>query len=105
MGRVHPLRTNRLCAPIALAPAAPPAAAPPLVLKAGQVTTRHDRFAGQSGLPAAPPQAARSHGSVHAARAVRAARAPKGRATRQALDALLGSGAIDQRTHDADRAS
>src|SRR5204862_4082226 len=34
-----------------------------------------------------------------------AARAPKGRATRQALDALLGTGAIDQRTHDADLAS
>src|SRR5436305_1187337 len=102
MGRVHPLRTTGLCALLALAFAAPAAAAPVLVLKGGHVTTRHARFAGPSDLPAAP---AAARASVHAASAARAARAPKGRATRQALDSLLSSGAIDQRTHDADRAS
>src|SRR2546423_13302326 len=100
MGRVRPLRTTGLCTLLALAFAAPAPAAPVLVLKNGHVTTRHERFAGPSGLPRAP-RAAPGQGSVHAA----AARPPKGRATRNALDALLASGAIDQRTHDADRAS
>lgn len=99
---MHPLRTAGLCGLLALVLAAPAAAAPVLVLKNGHVTTRHERFAGPSDLPA-PPAAAR--GSLHAASAARARRAPKGRATRQALDSLLSSGAIDQRTHDGDRAS
>ena len=99
---MHPLRTTGLGALLALALATPAAAAPVLVLQGGHVTTRHERFAGPSDLPA-PPAAGR--GSMHAASAARAARAPKGRATRQALDSLLSSGAIDQRTHDADRAS
>src|SRR3954454_168922 len=102
MGRVHPLLATGLCAVLALVLAAPAAAAPVLVLKNGHVTTRHERFAGPRDLPA-PPAAAR--GSLHAASAARARRAPKGRATRQAIDSLLSSGAIDQRTHDADRAS
>src|SRR5436305_3348509 len=102
MGRVRPLRTTGLPAVLALGLAAPAAAAPVLVLKDGHATTRHERFAGASDLPA-PAAAAQpaSRGSLHAA----APRAPKGRATRNALDALLASGAIDQRTHDADRAS
>src|SRR4051794_38666656 len=98
MGRVLPLRTAGLGALLALVLAAPAAAAPVLILKHGHVTTRDERFAGPSDLPG--PRAAPPSAQVRAARA-----APKGRATRQALDALLTSGAIDGRTHDADRAS
>jgi hypothetical protein len=102
MTRVLDLRTAGVGALLALLVAAPAQAAPVLVLEHGRVTTRHERFAGPSELPApsaAPRSAARAQVSAAAARA------PMGRATRQALDALLGSGAIDQRAHDADRAS
>jgi hypothetical protein len=107
MGRVHLLRSAGTAALLALAFAAPAAAAPVLVLKHGRVTVRHERFVGQSDLPGARTPAAPVSRPAAQASAARAhtARPPKGRATRTALDALLGSGAIDQRTHDADRAS
>src|SRR4051794_16493799 len=101
MGGVRHLRTAGLAAALALGMAAPAAAAPVLVLKDGHVATKHERFAGVGDLRSAPVP--KSSG-VQAARAT-AARAPKGRATRQGLDALLARGAIDKRTHDADVAS
>jgi hypothetical protein len=102
MRRVLKLRTVGLGAAMGVLAAAPAHAAPVLVLKHGHVTTRHERFAGASDLPA-PPAAPRSAAWARVSAA--AARPPRGRATRQALDSLLGGGAIDQRTHDADLAS
>jgi hypothetical protein len=81
----------------ALACAAPAAAQPVLVLHGHHVVKRHVRFAGASDL--APPPAA-------AAPLAKPKKAPaKGRPTRDALDALLASGQIDQPTHDAHTAT
>lgn len=68
-------------------------AQPVLVLHGKQTTVRHERFAGPTNLPstATRPKAATK-------------RKPLGRPTRDALDALLGSGQIDQAEHDADTA-
>jgi hypothetical protein len=79
----------------ALACTAQAAGAPVLVLHGKRVVVRHERFAGPSELtpPAASPR-------PPAARRRQAAPAPKGRPTRDALDALLAQGQIDQPTHD-----
>src|SRR5436305_4826061 len=78
--------------------AAPAAASPVLVLQRHHVAVRQERFAGPSELTAPP----RARGPV--ARAA-AHRPPPGRGTRQALDALLAQGQIDQQTHDTDLAT
>lgn len=82
---------------LALATAAPAAASPVLELR-GKHVVKHDvRFAGQTNLPAL----------AGAARPVakRKAPPPLGRPTRDALDALLASGQIDQTTYDANTAT
>jgi D-glucuronyl C5-epimerase C-terminus len=70
-------------------------AAPVLVLDGGKVERRLERFAGPDQLPGTT-RVATATARAHAA----AKRPPRGRATRQALDALLDSGQIDQATHD-----
>jgi hypothetical protein len=77
-----------------LACAAPAAAAPVLELHGKRVAKREIRFAGATELPTPPASAA-------APRAKRQKPPPKGRPTRDALDALLGSGQIDQPAYDA----
>jgi hypothetical protein len=74
-----------------------------LVLKHGEVAVQHERLLGPSSFPTPPaelPQAARRASAAAAKKP-----APKGRATRLALDELLASGAIDQPTRDARQAS
>jgi hypothetical protein len=84
----------------ALACAVPEAAASPvLTLRGHDVVKRQVPFAGPTDLP--PPPAP----GPGDARAKRKAAPPKGRPTRDALDALLASGQIDQPTHDADTAT
>jgi hypothetical protein len=105
MGRVLRVRTGGLVvALLALFFAAPAGAAPVLVLKDGHVKVRHERFAGRSDFPRASNTAS-PRSSTAAVTAAKAPRAPKGRATRQALDVLLSQGLIDQPTHDARLAS
>ncbi|MEY2517897.1 MAG: hypothetical protein QOJ89_5261, partial [bacterium] len=65
-------------------------AAPVLILDKRGITVRHERFAGSTEMPAA-------RGRASAAKK----RAPLGRPARDALDALLASGQIDQAAHDA----
>jgi hypothetical protein len=79
-----------LPAVLALACAGTAQAAPVTVLHGKHTTVLHERFAGSTELP---PTRAR----VKPARK----RAPLGRPTRDALDALLASGQIDQQAHDA----
>src|SRR4051794_9172138 len=77
---------------VALAGAAPAAASPVLTLHGKHVVKRHMRFAGPTELPGPPrtkPKAA----------------VAKGRPTRDALDALLAGGQIDQAAHDSSTAS
>ncbi len=69
-------------------------ASPVLVLHGTHVSERNERFSGQTELT--PPPA----GAV-ATRRERRQTLPKGRATRDALAALLAQGQIDQPTHDA----
>jgi hypothetical protein len=72
---------------------------PVLVLENGQVQTKRERFLGPTALPAAGAATrARAHAAVKR-------KAPRGRATRLALDALLAGGAIDQPTRDARQSS
>jgi D-glucuronyl C5-epimerase C-terminus len=93
-----------------LLPAAPAAHARPagtlhavLVLRDGAVHVKRERFLGETGL-VAPPDKAHTAPARASAAAVKKT-PPKGRATRQALDALLAQGAIDQPTRDARQAS
>jgi hypothetical protein len=65
---------------------------PVLVLNDGKVERKLERFLGPDELPAA-----RTRPRAHTA----ASKPPKGRATRQALEALIASGQIDQPTFDA----
>jgi hypothetical protein len=79
-----------------LAWAAPASGAPVLELHGKRVVKRDLRFAGPTELPAVPGSPGPS------ARGKRQAKPPpKGRPTRDALDALLASGQIDQAAHDA----
>src|SRR4051794_28697492 len=86
-------------------PAAAPAhAAQPtlgrvLVLRDGNVHVKRERFLGPTLLPATHAPAR------HNALAAAAKKAPRGRATRLALDELVAQGAIDQATRDARQAS
>jgi hypothetical protein len=80
----------------ALACAAPAAAEPVLELHGNDVVKRNLSFAGATDLPA-PPRAQ----SLMAKRKAPA----KGRPTRDALDALLASGQIDQTAYDAHTAT
>lgn len=68
-----------------------------LVLQGRHVHTRHESFAGPTELtpPRGGPRAAARAG------ASAARRPPKGRPTRDALDAALAAGQIDQATYDA----
>jgi hypothetical protein len=76
-------------------------ASPVLVLDGTHVTVRNERFLGPTELPAAP--AARRASSPHAT-AAGAKKPPAGRQARDAIDALLAQGAIDQPTRDARQA-
>jgi hypothetical protein len=76
---------------IALAFAASAEAAPVLVLHGKHTTVQHQRFAGSTELPR----------TAQRVTAAATKRAPLGRPTRDALDALLSSGQIDQAAHDA----
>jgi hypothetical protein len=69
-----------------------------LVLSHHRVHVRSERFAGPTELPGTPPT------QRPAARAATAKKAPRGRATRVAIDNLLAQAAIDQPTHDARQA-
>lgn len=81
-----------------------------LVLSLGHVHARTEQFLGATELPAigrSPASGARASASAARALALRprASRAttkrpPRGRATRQAIDALLAAGQIDQPTRD-----
>src|SRR3954453_4012702 len=88
-----------------LLPAAAPAhAAQPtlgrvLVLRDGDVHVKRERFLGPTSLRATHAPAR------HKAFAAAAKKAPRGRATRLALDELLAQGAIDQATRDARQAA
>lgn len=79
----------------ALACAAPAAAQPVLVLQGDRVVTRQVPFAGASDLPRPPASASPG------VRAKPKAAPAEGRPTRDALDALLASGQIDQSAYDA----
>ncbi len=88
--RFHQLFTAALATSLALIFSGSALAAPVTVLHGKRTTVRHERFAGPTELP-------HSSHRIHAARK----RAPLGRPTRDALDALLRAGQIDQATHDA----
>jgi phage tail protein X len=108
MGRTTALLLGALVA--LLCAAAQAAAAPVLVLKDGRVHVRQERFAGPSELPRAGHakrhrHAARRHHRRRDVAHAASHRAPRGRATRQALDALLAAGVIGQATRDAHQAT
>jgi hypothetical protein len=86
-------------APAAAAKAASRHAATVLVLDHGRIERRRQSFAGPTELT--PYAATASAGQRPRAGASAAKRAPKGRATRQAIDRLLAEGQIDQATRDA----
>jgi hypothetical protein len=93
---VRAIRTAVLAALLALACAGSAAASPVLVLHGHSVAERDLRFSGPTELTPPPP------GAVTRPRAKsRAKPPPKGRPTRDALDALLAEGQIDQATRDA----
>jgi D-glucuronyl C5-epimerase-like protein len=73
---------------------------PVLVLRDGKVHVKRERFLGPTAL-AGTRAPARAVASAAAAKK----KAPRGRATRLALDELLAQGAIDQPTRDARQAS
>jgi hypothetical protein len=90
---VRAARIAVLAAIAVLGIAAQAAASPVLVLHGKRVAVRDERFSGPTELTPPPATAP--------ARRERRQTAPKGRATRDALDALLAQGQIDQPTHDA----
>jgi hypothetical protein len=99
------MRALVICLAVLFAAAAPAAAAsgqlaPVLVLKNGHVATKRERFLGPTELPGS---AGARPALAHAAASKK--RAPRGKATRLALDALLASGQIDQATRDVRQAS
>ena len=68
-----------------------------LVLSHGRVHAQVERFLGATELPRTGTA---GRGSAGRASAAATRRPPRGRATRQAIDALLATGAIDQPTRD-----
>jgi hypothetical protein len=88
---------------LALAPAAPAATHSErvLVLQHGHVHARSEQFTGITDLPGRAPSPSPSH----VASAAATKKAPRGRATRQAIDNLLAQGQIDQPTHDTRQAA
>ncbi|MFL5842794.1 MAG: D-glucuronyl C5-epimerase family protein [Thermoleophilaceae bacterium] len=75
-------------------------AAPVLVLHGTHVQVRNERFLGPTELPAtAAPRSASARAGASAVK-----KPPAGRQTRDAIDALLAQGAIDQPTRDARQA-
>lgn len=73
-----------------------------LVLEHGHVHARSERFLGPTELPrAGSPLRPRAGARSARASAASTKKPPRGRATRQALDALLAGAQIDQATHDA----
>src|SRR4051812_37246801 len=90
---------------VSSAAAVPAAAAPAgrlepvLVLKHGKVSVHRERFLGPTSLPGLTPQ------RVLASAAAAKKKAPRGRATRLAIDDLLAQGLIDQPTRDARQVS
>src|SRR5689334_12018716 len=102
MGR---LRIAAAAAVLVLLPAGDAIAAPGqvarvLVLDKGHVSVKRERFLGPTALPGKPPRP-----RATAAIATAKKKAPRGRATRLALDDLLAQGAIDQATRDTRQAS
>jgi Spy/CpxP family protein refolding chaperone len=91
---VRAIRIAALAAVAALACAAQAAAAPVLVLHGKRAVMRHERFLGPTELT--PPSVAPPEPSRQRPRQA----LPKGRSTRDALDALLAQGQIDQASHD-----
>jgi hypothetical protein len=89
-----------LLLPAGAAHAATGRLAPVLVLQDGKVHTERQRFLGPAGLPAAAGPPRRPTATTAAKK-----KAPRGRATRLALDNLLAQGAIDQATRDVRQAS
>src|SRR4051812_30475413 len=75
--------------------------APVLVLDNGRVHVKRERFLGPTALPGSARSAARPTAAAAAAKK----KAPRGRATRLAIDKLLAQGAIDQATRDTRQAS
>ena len=99
------LSTAVLAAGLLLPAAAPAHAAPGqtepvLVLRDGRVHVQRERFVGPTSLPAT-----RAAAAPRAAAAAAKKKAPRGRATRLAIDELLAQGVIDQATRDARQAS
>jgi hypothetical protein len=75
--------------------------APVLVLDNGRVHVKRERFLGPTALPGNARSAARPAAAAAGAKK----KAPRGRATRLAIDKLLAQGAIDQATRDTRQAS
>ncbi|HEX6712353.1 MAG TPA: D-glucuronyl C5-epimerase family protein [Thermoleophilaceae bacterium] len=73
---------------------------PVLVLENGRVHVKRERFLGPTTLPGATRAPTHPRATAAAKK-----KAPRGRATRLALDGLLAQGAIDQPTRDARQAS
>jgi D-glucuronyl C5-epimerase C-terminus len=73
---------------------------PVLVLRDGKVHVKRERFLGPTSLAGT-----RASGRATASAAAAKKKAPRGRATRLALDELLAQGAIDQPTRDARQAA
>lgn len=74
-----------------------------LVLEDGRVHVKHERFAGPTSLPGERRMARMAH--PHASASATKKKAPRGRATRLAIDSLLAQGAIDQPIRDARQAT
>src|SRR4051794_29309772 len=89
-----------LLLPAVAAQAASGEISPVLVLRDGKVHVKRERFIGPTSLAGtrAPTRPAASAAATKK-------KAPRGRATRLALDELLAQGAIDQATRDARQAS
>src|SRR3954447_24762742 len=99
------MRTLVISLAFLFAVAAPASAAsgelsPVLVLQRGHVTQKRERFLGPTELPGSTGG---RRATAHAAATKK--KAPRGKATRLALDGLLASGQIDQPTRDARQAS
>jgi hypothetical protein len=89
-----------LLLPAGAAQAATGQLAPVLVLKHGKVHVERQRFLGPATLPASGAPTPRTTATAAAKK-----KAPRGRATRLAIDKLLAQGAIDQATRDTRQAA
>src|SRR2546421_5485791 len=92
MGRLA-IALAAACACLCTAAAASAETETVLVLQGRHVHVRHERFLGRTDVKARPAAVGKKK------------RAPRGRATRKALDDLLVQGQIDQPTHDTRLAS